>query len=49
MQGEKEAGRVFSYKKKHRVYIRQIFLVGEAIQHEEEFPGNCGISFPGYG
>lgn len=44
MQGEKEAGRVFSYKEKHRFYIRQIFWWARLYNTRESFQGI--VAFP---
>lgn len=44
MQGEKEAGRVFSYKEKHRVYIRQIFWWERLYNTRKSFQGI--VAFP---
>lgn len=44
MQGEKEAGRVFSYKEKHRFYIRQIFWWERLYNTRKSFQGI--VAFP---
>ena len=44
MQGKKEGGRVFSYKEKHRFYIRQIFWWAGLYNTRESFQGI--VAFP---